>query len=447
MAPLSRDAFVAALSRRSRAEVAAFVAALERARGRSARVEGETVVVADGSGERRLWVYDPGPLGSRAARLAGRRADPPPDADCIVTPLRDPPAAGVPVLDAGDLRDLALYGVPAAERDRLFRTHLGRSPAAAPDAATSLRTLVAVSLVALVAVGLGVGVLPDARDSDGRPGAAPVSTTPAASAATPAERFPPGLTDRRVANPAALGRAHEAALSDRSYTLRSTRTVRTSGGDLRSRLSVTVRVDERRAFLAHAETAGPEAPVFLGDPPARGAYWSNGTTYARRLTSDGERVYNTFDPVGRAGTRRYWTRTAPFGGGRAGPAETYATLFGAAETRTFVAREPNVERRHLVAAEAIAPAAVEGSDVTDVALEAEVTPVGLVRSFSLAYDATVDGDRVTVRWQITYEDVGRTAVSEPTWLNRALRGERTSANETANESDPTRPRGPDRLAV
>jgi hypothetical protein len=76
-----------------------------------------------------------------------------------------------------------------------------------------------------------------------------------------------------------------------------------------------------------------------------------------------------------------------------------------------------------------------------------VTPVGLVRSFSLAYDATVDGDRVTVRWQITYEDVGRTAVSEPTWLNRALRGERTSANETANESDPTRPRGPDRLAV
>lgn len=433
MAPLSRDAFAAALSRRSRDDLAAFVAALERARGRSARVERGTVVVDDGGGERRLWVHDPGRLPAALAR----RPRPPPDADAVVTPLRDPPAAGVPVVDADDLRDLALYGVPAAERDRLFRTHLGRAPATAPDAAARppAPVVAAVLVAALVAVGLAAGVPIDAGESDG-------PSTPAATA-TPAERFPPGLTADRVADPEALGRAHEAALSDRSYTLRSTRTVRAADGGLRSRLSVTVRTDERRAFLARAETVGPEAPVFLGEPPARGAYWSNGTTYARRLTSDGDRVYNTFDPVGRAGTWRYWTRTVPFGGSRAGPAATYASLFGAAETRAVVTREPGVVRRHLVVAEAIAPTAVEGSDVANVALEAEVTPAGLVRSFSLTYDATVDGERVTVRWQIAYEAVGRTAVSEPTWLDRALRGERAGANATASTNGSDAAAGPD----
>ncbi|ESS05589.1 MAG: hypothetical protein A07HB70_02065 [uncultured archaeon A07HB70] len=436
MAPLSRAAFAAALVRRSRDELAAFVAAVERARGRSARVEDGVVVVDDGDGEWRLWVHDPGRLGSRTARFARalrrRAVDPPPDADGVVTPLRDPPASSdLPVVDADDLRDLALYGVPVAERDRLFRTHLGRSPTAAPDATTRSPALVAagVVLAALVVVGLAAGVPPDVSGGVGeRP------TSPAADD-TPAERYPPGLTEAGVADPQALGSAHEGALSNESYTLRSTRTVQTTDGDVRSRLSVTVQVDERRAFLARAETAGPAAPVFLGDPPARGVYWSNGTTYARRLTSDGERVYNTFDPVGRAGTWRYWTATVPFGGGRAGPAETYADLFGAAETRVVTTREPDGVRRYFVVGETLAPTGVEGSAVENAALEAAVTPSGVVQALSLAYEATVDGERVIVRWRVSYEAVGRTTVREPAWLDRALRGERTTANETANESD------------
>jgi hypothetical protein len=445
VAPLSSAAFAAALARRSRDELAAFVAALERARGRSARVEDGAVVVEDGDdgddgvGERRLWVHDPGRLCSRTARFARfaralrcRPVDPPPDADGAVTPLRGPPApSDVPVVDADDLRDLALYGVPAAARDRLFRTHLGCSPTAAPDATTRSPALVAagVVLAALVVVGLAAGIPPDA------PGGVAGQPTPSATDDAPAERYPPGLTEAGVADPQALGRAHEDTLSGESYTLRSTRTVRTTDGDVRSRLSVTVQVDERRAFLARAETAGPAAPVFLGDPPARGVYWSNGTTYARRLTSDGERVYNTFDPVGRAGTWRYWTATVPFGGDRAGPAATYANLFAATETRVLTTREPDGVRRYFVVGETLAPTGVEGSAVENAALEAAVTPSGVVRAFSLAYEATVDGERVTVRWRVGYEAVGRTSVREPAWLDRALRGERTTANGATNESD------------
>lgn len=424
MPSLSREAFAAALARRSRAEVAAFVAAVERARGNDARVDGDVVVVADGTGERRLFVHDGG-------GLTRRRLRPPPaeaDADALVTPLRDPPGdPGCPVLDADDLRDVALYGVSPAARDALLAAHLDRGPDSSPDRSGSPALLVAaVVLAAAVAVG---AVATDAGRSPDL-GTEP-SPRPPASDGT--QRYPPGLSSAGVSDPEALGRAHEAALANRSFTIRAARTIRAPNGTLRSELTVTVSLGPDRSFLADAATAGPDAPVFLGDPPARGTYWSNGTTYARRLVRDDARVYNTFDPTGRPGTWTYWTETVPFGGERGGPATTLARVFAATKTRVVATREPDGVLRYLVSGDRAVGTYGTGTDPRDVRLEASVTPDGLVRSVTLSYTATVDGAPVRVAWRVRYTAVGRTTVAEPPWLSRALRGERVARNETGAE--------------
>ena len=427
MPPLSREAFAAALARRSRAEVAAFVAAVERAREHDARVDDGTVVVDDGTGERRLWVHDRG-------RLNRRRLRPPPaaaDADAVVTPLRDPPGdPGCPVVDADDLRDVALYGVPPSARDALLATHLGHEPGSSPERS---RRWTVLSLVVLLLVAAAVGA---AAVDVGTP---PGDTLDSGPSATPTpgpdeQRYPPGLSRAGVSEPGALGRAHEAALANRSFTVNASRTVRTANGTLRSGLAVTVALGPDRSFLATAETAGPDAPVFLGDPPARGTYWSNGTTYARRLARDDERLYNTFEPAGYAGTWRYWTETVPFGGTRAGPGETFTRLFAATETRVVTTREPDGVTRHFVSGDRAAGTYGVGTDARDVRLEASVTPDGLVRSFALSYAATVDGAPVRVAWRIRYTAVGRTSVAAPPWLDRALRGERVARTDTASET-------------
>lgn len=451
MAPLPPSAFADALAALDRDALARFVAALERARGRTATVEGDTVVVVgDGSGEgtRRLWIHAPGWL--------NRPPGPPPDADVVVTPLRDPAFAldaDAAVVDADDLRDVALYGVPSAERDRLFADHLGRELAATGRdgsgvgraAAVAAVTVVVVAAVALGTTGVGPG--PSASSE-------PVSTVTAVPTTTDAERYPPGLSGEGVVDPVLLGRAHETALEGESYVLVSNRTVRYANGTLRSRLAVRIRLAANRSYLARAETAGPHAPVLLGRPPASGVYWSNGTVYARRLDHDGERVYNTYEPsngLSGAGKWNYWTTTVAFGGRLSDPERTYGRFFGAVPVRVATTREPDGRRRHLVQGSAATlPSFLGGADARNVTLSASVTDRGVVRTFRVRYRTTVDGERVVVRWLIRYESVGHTAVEPPPWLDRALRGERvpvedagtddgTGGNVTGRDSRQARP--------
>lgn len=441
MPPLSPSAFADALAGLDPDALARFVADLERARGRTATVEGGAVVVGgDGEPERRLLVHDPGWL--------NRPPDLPPDADAVVTPLRDPDFSldpDVSVTDADDLRDVALYGVPAAKRDRLFADHLGLGPAATDDGAGGGGTTAAVAAVAVLVVGavaLGAaGVAPQPSASEGSD-ATPVAAGTPGTTGTPVDdgRYPPGVTEEGVVDPALLGRAHETALAGESYVLVSDRSVRYANGTLRSRLAVRVRLAADRGYLARAETAGPHAPVFLGRPPARGVYWSNGTVYARRLTRDGERVYNTFDPstgLTGAGTWKYWTTTVAFGGSLGDPERTYGRFLGAVPVRVARTKEPDGRRRYVLHGEADAVESFRGgADARNLTLSASVTGDDVVRSFRVRYRTTVDGKRVVVRWVIRYEGVGRTTVDRPPWLDRALRGERVTVESAGADDGP-----------
>jgi len=261
-------AFRDALADLDEAAFAAFVAHLYRATGSRARIDDgpddTTVVVDDGTDDRRLLVYHPGPV----ARRIGSVPVPAPDVDggsdaeaagidAVVTSVR---SEGSGVVDADTLRRRTLYGVDAAERERLF-DRLDRSALARTEASdtgsgaagygylpggspTVTRGRGVVTVVAVVAVlaGLalttGTGGPPaedgtrfapvefpgvDANGTDGR-GADAVGRSlpgdarrPAATAANAS--YPPGLSPDGIVDADRLAVAHARAVADRQYRL------------------------------------------------------------------------------------------------------------------------------------------------------------------------------------------------------------------------------------
>lgn len=250
---------------------------------------------------------------------------------------------------------------------------------------------------------------------------------------TPAERpetasYPPGVAADGVVSPDALAEAHTERDDAVSYTLVSNRTVRYANGTVRSGLSVRVRLAENRTYLTELETAGPRGPVLLGLPPAAATYWSDGTTYARKLSRDGQVTYNTFSPPDQyTATWRFWTRTVAFGGRSGYAGQTVRETFSAIPTRLAGRETRNgtvVYRLVGTTATSTDFAAPEIDTVSDLSFAATVDADGLVRSLSYRFDGTVDGEPVTVRRTIAYRRVGSTSVGRPSWLASAKNSSR-----------------------
>jgi hypothetical protein len=286
------------------------------------------------------------------------------------------------------------------------------------------RALPAVA-VALLLLTAGCGGLAPGGDSAGDEPTE--SLTPVAVPEAGAD-YPPGLTADGISAPARLSQAHGRALANQSYRLRSNRTTYFTNGTVRSRIDLDLRLARNRTHLAAVETAGPEAPVVLGRPPARARYWSNGTLYLSRVTRDGRTTYSltraTQSPFA---TWQYWSGTAAFGGESSYRASRYETIFRAIPTRVVGNRTVNgttyyrlAGRRTTDASFTAGPADSVGPAGPGPALRATVTEDGFVRSLRLHYRAFVDGEEYTVDWRITYRGVGNVTVGEPPWLGRAV---------------------------
>lgn len=236
--------------------------------------------------------------------------------------------------------------------------------------------------------------------------------------------LPPGVSKAGVTAPRALGEAHQVALRNRSVTLHSNRTVTAANGTLVSRLVVTVALAADRSYRAQVGTAGPEAPVLLGRPPARGEYWSNGSLHLRRLSRDGRTTHDRIDPD-RAfvGSWRFWTTTVAYGGvSTREPAIYYATAFDAIPTTVVDRRTVNgtvVVRLVGDRARSTAFSQLDVDAVRNVSLVAEVDERGVVRSYRLSYLGLVDGEAYRVRWRIEHHRLDRTTVDPPAWADRA----------------------------
>lgn len=266
-------------------------------------------------------------------------------------------------------------------------------------------------------------------------------TDPAVTPISPDDLPPqhlPGVTSRRVVDAGTLGRAHARSIDNTSYVVASNRTVRYVNGTLRSHLVTRVAVDDDRRFHTSTSTAGPEAPVFIGAPPADAAYWSNGTTYLRRLTRDGQTAYAELDPPDTwVGTWRYWAEVVPFGARNNRPSTYYAAVFSAIPVRV-VDRESG-DGTTLYRLEGHVDWTVSGEmfpgrtrSIENVRLVALVDGSGLVRSLELKYTGTVDGEPVHVERTIRYTDVGATTVDRPTWYDRAVAGVEKTRGEPSD---------------
>lgn len=237
---------------------------------------------------------------------------------------------------------------------------------------------------------------------------------------------PPGISSLRVLNPSALGRAHARAVENASYVVVSNRTVTRPNGSLRSRLTTRVAVDDRGHFLATAETAGPDAPVFIGESPATATYWSNGTVYLRTLSHDGRTTYTQYEPPATwIGTRAYWTEAVPFGARSNRPATFYAAVFDAVPAR--VVGETSIHGTPVLRLEGpidetdtVGDLPDDPDSVSNVTLVALVDQDGLVRALDLRYVGTLDEKPVRVNWSIRYSAVGSTEVERPPWYDRAV---------------------------
>ncbi|MEF8841045.1 MAG: hypothetical protein V5A62_05405 [Haloarculaceae archaeon] len=291
-----------------------------------------------------------------------------------------------------------------------------------------LRTVLGIVCLLVLAGCGGSGPFVDGpSDGSGDPGTTP-TVSPAPLPETTAE-FPPGVSRRGVVAPERLAQGHETTIANTSYTVRSNRTVVYANGSIRSLLVVEVALARNRTFLATAATAGPKAPVFLGVPPARATFWSNGSVYVRRFTAGGETTYNQYDPGQQfAGTWRYWTRTVPFGGRSGRPGSFYAGTFGAVTTRV-TGRTTSGNASLVRLAGGGTRGSVQGTPldgggsldaVRNVSLRATVGPRGVVRSLTVDYDATADGRPVHVHWTVHYLAIGETTVRRPPWFDRAV---------------------------
>lgn len=260
------------------------------------------------------------------------------------------------------------------------------------------------------------------------PGPGPSTpSTPATPAPVPTDdpdgELAPGVTTEGVVSSRTLAEAHVARLDDRSFDLAVNRTTRYPNGTLRGRLGLDLSLGADRSYLVHTATTGPEAPVFLGRPPAEASFWSNGSTYTRRLTRGNTTTYTQFQPTDGAGTWQYWARTVPYGGRGGNPRGFITRTFSAVPTRvTDRVADGNVTTYRLVGSRATAPIELGVADPREVELTATVTAAGLVRSLSLSYVGTVDGRQITVTRQFRYERVGNATVARPPWVDRALAG-------------------------
>lgn len=236
----------------------------------------------------------------------------------------------------------------------------------------------------------------------------------------------PGLTENGVDDPTALAETHARVLTNRSYSLLTNQVDYEAAMTLRSYLSMNLQLAVDRSFLTRVATAGPRAPNFLGNPPSARVYWSDGIDYISKTPGGGDDVYRSFEPTGYVGTWEFWAKNVPFGGTPQSQAERYFRVaFEEIPTRLVERRDVGTTTIYRIGnrgqpSSDISLSEVDASAVRTVDLDAEITPEGAVRSFTLRFTSRIAGKTVHSRRDIEYRAIGDTTVDRPGWYERAV---------------------------
>lgn len=258
----------------------------------------------------------------------------------------------------------------------------------------------------------------------------PAEGTPVGATATPDEGIAPGLTLDGVADAFAFAGAHREALSGKSYTATSVRSVRTGNGTLREvRRTVNVASDRttyRMVQVARSDSSYPVSSAF-----GRVAVWVDDAGALYRVGRDDPRY-------------RYHT---------SGPAATPVTdlthddrlvgVYSGLDWRVTARDVDSVGTAYYVlrADRATAASVLDVPQLVteprNVRARAVVTGAGRLRQYRIAYDATLGERRVRVVRSLRFRRVGVTTVERPDWYAAAVNATARpapSGESTATES-------------
>lgn len=460
------DAFHEQFFALSSDEATSFVADLWRARGWTVeRSQGRLVArQADGDPTKTLYVIG-----------AGRDDSPPPDSPAVVQrtePSRPGRSERVTILQSRDLYEMIQFGVDRDTARELQAAYFdvgpvetatladaGESPDGKPTAPSTTASQASEADTSTIAgESSWDGLASDASTAEtGTPDLSTDATEPVTDGDT-GGRFnrrrliaaggallagvgavlgagletdgdstaaPPGLTDEGVVDATALGRGHVAAISDRSYSLVFDQIATAADESLRSYISMDLALAADRTYRAHVGTAGPEAPGFLGEPPASAIFWSDGDRFFVQHSPSETESFTEFQPPNNyIATWHYWAGMIPFGGTIGSrPDEYFGTVFGAVPTRLVERQtiEGRTEYRMTNDGPELRKPSPLGepdvSEVRNVGLDATVDQRGIIRAFDLRFNATMDGDSADFHKTVLYRSIGETDVARPTAIN------------------------------
>lgn len=253
--------------------------------------------------------------------------------------------------------------------------------------------------------------------------AAPV---PTGGAGVPGDRLAPGLASDGVTDVERLGRAHDRALANRSFTQTTRSVSRFDNGTVYRRLLVTTAVDADGDYLFVSEWTRLSG---RSDDVVRLVGWGNDSHNVRRLIRDG--APNETEVLGRESVAA---------DGRNGP--MLADLL--ARAGVTVAGENTTDGRteYLLTARGLNRETIPYASSLRQSggrLRAVVTGEGFIRSAAGRATGTLAGEPAQVRFTASYDDLDETTVEKPAWVDRALANGTVSRPETvtATPADPT----------
>ncbi|MFB6116881.1 hypothetical protein [Halosegnis sp.] len=238
----------------------------------------------------------------------------------------------------------------------------------------------------------------------------PAATAPTTQTETltpvpvPAESTPPGIESKRLVDGDALAAAHERAVANRSYTVRSRFRVVDENGTLR-------RLNTTRWVVAGGETyRGLQVGESSDRYPVSSAatkvdvFYTNGTSLIR---IEDERV-------------RYGRADTPGGVLEdLSAADRLRELYLAGDNWTVTPADGRyvLESRSVATGALRQPLLVES--LRGVRLRVVVTETGRLVGWRLTYEGEFEGQKVRVRRTTTLTAVGNTSVPRPSWLGTA----------------------------
>jgi len=269
----------------------------------------------------------------------------------------------------------------------------------------------AIVLVVVVVPLAGCGLAPGQQP----PRADGVTVTPAA---VPADEptpvgvvdVAPGVAPSGAVTPVALAAAHREALRNGSFTRTRTRVISEADATVR-RTEWTYWAGQFRETFRYSKVQTLPGSLPVRSFADRIDLYSNGTDAVARFEDDGDVQYQ-FAPS---------EEFAPVVTGISGY-ERVSALSSAFEFEVRPGPTPGSVR--LVATSLRTPSALDPptltADVRNATLQFLLTEAGLVRSYRLAYDVTLDDRTLHVVETTRITRVGRTTVERPTWFSLAV---------------------------